>query len=79
MKNALSVELADEAALSVVSISVRRAQPIQSDASPIVENSGIPRGLAHERYVFATFKLHGDDNPVPVLFPGRGTTKQGRL
>src|SRR5580692_12027950 len=31
------------------------------------------------RYVLATFKLHGDDTPVPVLFPGRGTTKQGRL
>ena len=24
-------------------------------------------------------KLHGDDTPVPVLCPGRGTTKQGRL
>src|SRR5580692_3039016 len=31
------------------------------------------------RYVFGTYKLHGDDTPVPVLFPGRGTTKQGRL
>ena len=25
------------------------------------------------------YKLHGDDTPVPVLCPGRGTTKQGRL
>ena len=24
-------------------------------------------------------KLHADDTPVPVLCPGRGTTKQGRL
>jgi transposase len=24
-------------------------------------------------------KVHGDDTPVPVLCPGRGTTKQGRL
>src|ERR1700684_4469971 len=31
------------------------------------------------RYVFGTYKLHGDDTPVPVLCPGRGTTKQGRL
>jgi transposase len=31
------------------------------------------------RYVIAASKLHGDDTPVPVLCPGRGTTKQGRL
>jgi transposase len=31
------------------------------------------------RYVFGAYKVHGDDTPVPVLFPGRGTTKQGRL
>ena len=31
------------------------------------------------RYVLATYKMHGDDTPVPVLCPGRGTTKQGRL
>jgi transposase len=31
------------------------------------------------RYVMAASKLHGDDTPVPVLCPGRGTTKQGRL
>jgi transposase len=31
------------------------------------------------RYVLASSKLHGDDTPVPVLCPGRGTTKQGRL
>jgi transposase len=31
------------------------------------------------RYVVATCRLHGDDTPVPVLYPGRGTTKQGRL
>jgi len=31
------------------------------------------------RYVLAAQKLHGDDTPVPVLCPGRGTTKQGRL
>ncbi len=31
------------------------------------------------RYVLAGHKVHGDDTPVPVLCPGRGTTKQGRL
>ncbi len=31
------------------------------------------------RYVLDTHKIHGDDTPVPVLCPGRGTTKQGRL
>jgi transposase len=29
--------------------------------------------------VLAGSKLHADDTPVPVLCPGRGTTKQGRL
>jgi transposase len=38
-----------------------------------------PLVRAIERYVFAAHKIHGDDTPVPVLFPGRGTTKQGRL
>jgi transposase len=31
------------------------------------------------RYVMSAQKLHADDTPVPVLCPGRGTTKQGRL
>ena len=31
------------------------------------------------RYVFQAYKLHADDTPVPVLCPGRGTTRQGRL
>src|ERR1700680_526371 len=31
------------------------------------------------RYVLKTYKIHGDDTPVPVLCPGRGTTRQGRL
>lgn len=30
-------------------------------------------------YVFAAGKLHADDTPVPVLDPGRGRTKTGRL
>jgi len=31
------------------------------------------------RYVLAAGKLHADDTPVPVLDPGRGRTKTGRL
>ena len=30
-------------------------------------------------YVMATGKLHADDTPVPVLAPGKGKTKTGRL
>lgn len=30
-------------------------------------------------HVLAASKLHGDDTPMPVLCPGKGTTKQGRL
>ena len=31
------------------------------------------------KYVLAAGKLHGDDTPVPVLAPGTGKTKTGRL
>ena len=31
------------------------------------------------RYVMAVGKLHADDTPVPVLAPGNGKTKTGRL
>ena len=31
------------------------------------------------RYVMSTGKLHADDTPVPVLAPGNGKTKTGRL
>jgi transposase len=34
---------------------------------------------ALRRYVLAAGKLHADDTPVPVLSPGNGTTKTGRL
>jgi transposase len=34
---------------------------------------------ALERYVMAAAKLHGDDTPTPVLSPGKGRTKTGRL
>ena len=34
---------------------------------------------ALQRYVLGAEKMHGDDVPVPVLEPGRGKTKTGRL
>ena len=39
--------------------------------APLVEGIG--------RYVLAAEKVHTDDTPVPVLAPGRGKTKIGRL
>src|SRR5690606_10988067 len=38
-----------------------------------------PRVAALARYVGYGHTLHADDTPVPVLQPGRGTTKTGRL
>src|SRR5215813_11458305 len=34
---------------------------------------------ALKKYVLSAEKLHGDDVPVPVLAPGKGKTKTGRL
>ncbi|MFA8373083.1 IS66 family transposase, partial [Burkholderia thailandensis] len=34
---------------------------------------------ALRRHVMAATKLHADDTPVPVLAPGNGKTKTGRL
>jgi hypothetical protein len=38
-----------------------------------------PLTAALARYVLGAQKLHADDTPVPVLEPGRGKTKTGRL
>lgn len=45
------------------------------------QSSALLRPLvdALQRHVFAGNKVHGDDTPVPVLAPGRGRTKTGRL
>jgi len=40
-------------------------------AEPLIESLG--------RYVLGANKLHADDIPIPVLDPGRGKTKTGRL
>jgi hypothetical protein len=38
-----------------------------------------PLHEALRQYVMSARKLHADDTPVPVLAPGQGRTKQGRL
>jgi transposase len=38
-----------------------------------------PLAVALGRYTLADGKVHADDTPVPVLDPGRGRTKTGRL
>jgi len=38
-----------------------------------------PLDEAQQRYVLTDGKLHADNSPVPVLLPGNGKTKTGRL
>jgi len=45
--------------------------PISSLVEPLVDAIG--------RYVIAGGKIHADDTPIPVLDPGSGKTKTGRL
>src|SRR6202050_4571424 len=58
---------------------------IDLDRSTLADWVGGARALlealvkAIGRYALGAYKIHGDDTPVPVLLPGRGTTKQGRL
>jgi len=46
-----------------------------ADVAALVE----PLVNALQRYVMCAEKLHADDTPVPVLSPGRGRTRTGRL
>lgn len=50
-----------------------------SDAVGGVSRLLTPLVEALRRYVLVPGKLHGDDIPVPVLAPGKGSTKTGRL
>lgn len=58
---------------------------VELERSTMAEWVGSAFGLlepltgALARYVFDVGKLHADDTPVPVLDPGRGKTKTGRL
>jgi len=38
-----------------------------------------PLDEAPSRFVLTDGKLHADNSPVPVLLPGNGKTKTGRL
>ncbi|MDE2250315.1 MAG: IS66 family transposase [Gammaproteobacteria bacterium] len=50
-------------------------------ASWVAESAALldPLVSALERYVMAAEKLHADDTPVPVLCPGKGRARTGRL
>jgi transposase len=58
---------------------------IDLDRSTLADWVGSAHGLldpllkALEKYVMSAGKLHADDTPVPVLSPGAGKTKLGRL
>jgi transposase len=58
---------------------------IELDRSTLADWGGAAYALldpllgALEDYVMAAHKLHADDTPIPVLAPGTGKTKTGRL
>jgi len=58
---------------------------VELDRSTLAEWGGGANALldpllgALEDYVMAARKLHADDTPIPVLAPGTGKTKSGRL
>jgi transposase len=58
---------------------------IELDRSTLADWGGAANALldpllgALEDYVMAAQKLHADDTPIPVLAPGTGKTKNGRL
>lgn len=60
-------------------------QGVELDRSTMARWLGICGALVHplvealHRYVLATRKVHTDDTPMPVLSPGNGQTKTGRL
>jgi transposase len=58
---------------------------VELDRSTLAEWGGAASALldpllgALEDYVMAAHKLHADDTPIPVLAPGTGKTRTGRL
>lgn len=60
-------------------------QGVELDRSSMARWMGICGALVHplvealHRYVLSSYKLHTDDTPMPVLSPGNGQTKTGRL
>ncbi len=55
--------------------------PRSTLADWVGEAAGLLRPLvaAVRRHVLSAHKVHADDTPVPVLAPGKGSTRQGRL
>jgi transposase len=70
---------------SVPPIRNLRAEGIDLDRATLADwVGGVSRTVrplveALKKYVLSAEKLHGDDVPVPVLEPGNGKTKTGRL
>jgi len=66
-------------------VEIYRREGVELDRSTLADwVGGVSRTLrplvdAVKKYVLAGEKLHGDDVPVPVLEPGNGKTKTGRL
>lgn len=64
---------------------ISERQGVELDRSTMARWLGICGALVHplvaalHRYVLASHKLHSDDTPMPVLSPGKGQTKTGRL
>ena len=64
---------------------IYQREGVELDRSTLADwVGGVSRTLrplvdALKKYVLSTEKLHGDDVPVPVLAPGNGQTKTGRL
>jgi transposase len=64
---------------------IYQREGVELDRSTLADwVGGVSRTLrplvdALKKYVMGVEKLHGDDVPVPVLAPGNGTTKTGRL
>lgn len=64
---------------------IYQRQGIELERSTLADwVGGASRALAPlvealRRYVMSTTKLHGDETPVPVLAPGEGQTRTGRL
>ena len=58
---------------------------VELDRSTLADWGGAASALldpllgALDDYVMAAHKLHADDTPIPVLAPGTGKTKSGRL
>jgi len=85
MAHVMVSKYADHTPLYRLQAQFRRSSGIELDRSLLADWVGEGSALidplvdAVGRYVRAGDKIHGDDTPVPVLDPGRGTTKTGRL